>query len=73
MPVNYYWPKLLGQVSCFMRICVVCQRFNKALSNARFYTPILVLDALWLKVSMDFYVPLTLYPMSHGFYFYYYA
>jgi hypothetical protein len=71
MSVNYYWPKLSGQVSYFMRIYVVCQRFKKALSNARFYTPILVLDALWLKVSMDFYVPLTPYPMSHGFYFYY--
>ena len=50
----YQWSKLPGQASNFVKRCVVCQRSKGALLNVGLYTPLLVLDAPWLDISMDF-------------------
>jgi len=42
-----------------MRIYVVCQRSEKALMNARLYTPLPVPGTLWLNVSINFILGLT--------------
>jgi len=51
---NYYWPKLTSDVAHFVERCYVCQKFKGVLTNAGMYTPLLVPEAPWLDVSMDF-------------------
>jgi hypothetical protein len=51
---DYYWPKLTSGVAHFVERCNVCQKSKGVLTNASMYTPLLVPEAPWLNVSMDF-------------------
>lgn len=55
---DYYQPKLSSQVSNFVKRCVICQRSQGALTNARLHTPLAVPNTLFLDVSVDFVLSL---------------
>ncbi|KAE8715853.1 putative Quercetin 3-O-methyltransferase 1 [Hibiscus syriacus] len=51
---DFYWPKLTSDVTHYVDRCYVCQRSKGVLTNAGLYTPLLVPEAPWFDVSMDF-------------------
>ncbi|GIL57123.1 hypothetical protein Vafri_12336, partial [Volvox africanus] len=61
---SFWWPRLVTDAENFVRTCSLCQR-NKALSGKGhgLLQPLLVLDAPWESVSMDFVVAL---PKTEG-------
>ena len=52
------WPQMYEDVHKFVQICGVCQVAKGVSQNIGFYTPIIVLEKLWIDISMDFVLEL---------------
>uniref|UniRef100_A0A6N2MUI5 Integrase catalytic domain-containing protein n=1 Tax=Salix viminalis TaxID=40686 RepID=A0A6N2MUI5_SALVM len=55
---NFYWPKMVKDVTRHVERCGTCHRAKSHAQNTGLYTPLPVPAALWEDVSMDFIVGL---------------
>jgi hypothetical protein len=51
---HYYWPGMAKDVKKWVEHCRICQHAKGISQNTGLYMPLLILEAPWEDISMDF-------------------
>ena len=62
-----YWPRMLDNVSRFIRGCSLCSKSKPSNTKLGLYTPLLVPSRRWESISMDFVGGLPLSRKGHDY------